>query len=51
MLTFYHVPRVGEGKIIDGLQELSACHHGGVAVPGAVVVVEMKMKAKCALFN
>ena len=36
-------PRKG-GGIIAGEQEVDACHHGGVAVPGAVLVVEMKMK-------
>ena len=39
MLTFFRV------KI--GIQELIAGHHGGVAVPGAVLVAE-KENAKCA---
>ena len=33
-----------EGKFIAGVQELDAFHHGGVAVPVAVLLVESKMK-------
>ena len=29
-----------------GLEEVDGFHHGGVAVPGAVVVVKMKIKCK-----
>ena len=30
------------GRFTAALQELNGCHHGGVVVPGAVVVVEIK---------
>ena len=30
-----------------GLEEVDGFHHGGVAVPGAVVVVVVKMNIKC----
>ena len=32
-----------------GLEEVDGFHHGGVAVPGAVVVVKMKIKCKMCL--
>ena len=43
MLTFKETK---EGKIIACVQKLNGCHHGGVAVPVAVLVVEAKEKCK-----
>ena len=31
-----------EGKVAADVQELNGCNHGGVAVPGAVLVVKKK---------
>ena len=44
MLTFDDEDPGKGGKIIAGVQEVDACHHVGVAVPGAVLVVQMKIK-------
>ena len=42
MITFHDGNLREVEEITAGLEELSACHHGGVAVPGAVKVVKKK---------
>ena len=44
MLTFDDEDQVKGGEIIAAVQEVDACHHVGVAVPGEVLDVVMKMK-------
>ena len=46
MLTFDDEDPGKGGEIIAGVQQVDAFHHGAVAVPGAVLVVEMKIKCQ-----